>query len=210
MENNPFRSVAFGGFAKQDVVDYIERTAKEATQAQEELCQKNEDLRQEAEALRARVEELERSEKELREKNDALARERETLTGELNKERAARQKLEAIQAEADALREETERLRPDAQAYAQFRERLGAIECEARKRAADLEANTIAQMEKALSTFRSLYQEAAASFDAKAVHVTGELRKVEVNLSQLPRALDQTSTDLKELAEFLEKTKSAQ
>lgn len=150
---------------------------------------------------------MERSEKELREKADALAREREALSGELSRERAARQELESARAEADDLRAETERLRPDAQAYAQFRERLGAIECEARKRAADLEKNTITRMEEALSSFRTRYQEVASSFDAKAVHVTGELRKVEVNLSQLPRALDQTSADLKELEEFLEKAK---
>lgn len=210
MENNAFRSVTFGGFAKQDVVEYIERTAREAAQAQEQLVQKNEELSQEVETLQARVQELERSEKNLQEKADSLVQERDTLSAELDQERAAREELETIQAEVNALREETERLRPDAQAYAQFREQLGAIECEARKRAADLEANTIAQMEKALSAFRSKYQEVSASFDAKAVHVTGELRKVEVNLSQLPRALDQTGADLKELTEFLEKTKSAQ
>lgn len=210
MENNTFRSVTFGGFAKQDVVDYIERTAREAAEAQEQLRQENETLRQEAQTLRDKVAELERSEKELREHNAALSREQETLTGELNQERAARQDLECAKAEADALREEAERLRPDAQAYAQFRERLGAIECEARKRAADLEESTIARLEKAVSAFRAHYQELSSSFDATAVHVTGELRKVEVNLSQLPRALDQTGADLKELAEFLEKTKSAQ
>ena len=37
MENNIFKSVAFGGFDKQDVISYIERTAKEASEAQEKL-----------------------------------------------------------------------------------------------------------------------------------------------------------------------------
>lgn len=210
MENNTFRSVTFGGFAKQDVVDYIERTSREAAEAQDQLRQENEALTQEVQALRARVGELERSEKELQETNTALSKERESLARNLEQERTARQELEAGRAEADALRKEAERLRPDALAYAQFRERLGAIECEARKRAADLEESTVSRLEKAVAAFRAHYQEVAASFDATAVHVTGELRKVEVNLSQLPRALDQTGADLKDLAEFLEKTKSTQ
>lgn len=210
MENGIFKSVTFGGFSKQDVVNYIERTAREAAQAQEQLRQENEALSQEAESLRARVEELERSEKELQDRVAALAGEKERLSGDLRQEQTVRQKLEGADAEVEALRAEIARLQPDAQAYAQFRERLGAIECEARKRAADLEAQTIARMEKAVTAFRSRYQEVSAAFDATAVHVTGELRKVEVNLSQLPRALDQTGADLKELAEFLEKTKSAQ
>lgn len=210
MENNTFRSVTFGGFAKQDVVEYIERTSREAAQAQEQLRQEKEAISLEAETLRARVAELERSEKDLREQVAGLTRERDALSGELDRARMDRKDLESARAETQTLRAETERLRPDAQAYAQFRERLGAIECEARKRAADLEADTVARMEKAVSAFRTRYQELSDTFDATAVHVTGELRKVEVNLSQLPRALDQTGADLKELAEFLEKTKSAQ
>lgn len=210
MENNTFRSVTFGGFAKQDVVEYIERTSREAAQAQEQLRMEKEALSQEAESLRTRVAELERSEKVLQDKVAGLTRERDTLSGELDRARTDRQDLETARAEAESLRAETERLRPDAEAYAQFRERLGAIECEARKRAADLEESTFARMEKAVSAFRARYQEVSDAFDSTAVHVTGELRKVEVNLSQLPRALDQTGADLKELAEFLEKAKNAQ
>ena len=112
MENNTFRSVTFGGFAKQDVVDYIERTAREAAETQDQLRQENEALSQEVQALRARVGELERSEKELQEKNAALNKERESLVRDLEQERTARQDLEAAHTEADALREEAERLRP--------------------------------------------------------------------------------------------------
>ena len=49
MENNTFKSVAFGGFDKQDVIAYIERTSREAAAAQETLRQENEGLRQELE-----------------------------------------------------------------------------------------------------------------------------------------------------------------
>ena len=74
---------------------------------------------------------------------------------------------------------------------AQFREQIGAIECEARKRAADLESETVSRLERITEDFRRRYQELMTIFDATATHVTGELRKVEVNLTQLPRAMDQ-------------------
>ena len=58
MENNTFKSVTFGGCAKQDVIDYIERTARESAAAQEKLQQENNELQAAAESLRSQVEGL--------------------------------------------------------------------------------------------------------------------------------------------------------
>ena len=55
MENYAFKSVAFGGFDKQDVIHYIEQTAKEAAAVQERLQKENEDLQTEADSLRTRA-----------------------------------------------------------------------------------------------------------------------------------------------------------
>ena len=104
------------------------------------------------------------------------------------------------------LEEEVERLRPDAQAYAQFRERIGAIECEARERAADLEEATAVQLRKTVRLFQEQYQGLMETFETAAAHVNGELRKVEVNLTQLPRALDQTGMDLAALADRIDQS----
>ena len=64
MENYSFKSVAFGGFDKQDVVRYLEQSSEKAAAAQRELEAENETLRQEAagraeelDRLRAQVEE---------------------------------------------------------------------------------------------------------------------------------------------------------
>ena len=91
-------------------------------------------------------------------------------------------------------------LRADAQAYAQFRAKLGSIECEARKRADDLEIAASAKTRQAVQLFQSQYQALMESFEAAAGRVTGELRKIEVNLAQLPRTLDQTGAELQALA----------
>ncbi|SFP09037.1 hypothetical protein SAMN05216343_10328 [Oscillibacter sp. PC13] len=200
MENNTFKSVAFGGFDKQDVIRYIEQTAKEAAAVQERLQQENDGLRAELQTTSAQLERL-------RTQLTELQREHGQLQDALSREQTARQALEPAKPEAERLAAELERLRPDAEAYAQFRERIGAIECEARKRAADLEASTVARLEGMISSFQKQYQELVTTFDSTATHVTGELRKVEVNLAQLPRAMDQAGVELNELSAVLEQTK---
>lgn len=201
MESYSFKSVAFGGFDKQDVVRYLEQSSEKAAAAQRELEAENEKLRTEA---AARTEELER----LRAQVEELSAERDGLQKKLETESAARADLEPLRAlkeDAARLTAERDALKPDAEAYARFRERLGAIECEARKRADDLEEEAAAQTRRSLEEFRSRYQRLLSAFEATAGHVNGELRKIEVTLSQLPRALDQTGAELGELAARLEK-----
>ena len=52
--------------------------------------------------------------------------------------------------------------------------------------------------------FQEQYQALMSTFEAAAGHVTGELRKVEVNLAQLPRTMDQSGAELKALSARLE------
>ena len=134
MENYAFKSVAFGGFDKQDVIHYIEQTATEIYPLS---------------------------------LHDVL---------------------------------------PISEAYAQFRDRVGDIECDAHKRAAELEASTTARLRRTVELFRAQYVTLMSSFESTASHVTAELRKVEVNLSQLPRAMDQAGTELNELAALLDRS----
>ena len=199
MENYPIKSVTFGGFDKQDVIRYIEQAAQQAAAAQQTLQDENENLRKQAEALSAEL-------STLRAQVSSLSAERDRLQEALGRESASRQQLESLK----PLESEVARLRPDAEAYAQFRERIGAIECEARRRAADLELATVNQLQKTVDLFREQYQTLMSTFESTASHVNGELRKVEVNLTQLPRAMDQAGTELNELAARLEHSKESQ
>ena len=189
MERYPIKSVTFGGFDKQDVIQYIEKAAAEQKTLQEELDGLKEQLSALQRELSARQEQVEE-----------LTGERDRLRKALDQETAARQALEPLR----PLQAEVERLRPDAEAYAQFRERIGAIECEARKRAADLEQATVTQLQRTVALFQEQYQTLMGTFEAAAGHVTGELRKVEVNLAQLPRTMDPAGAALKSLSARLE------
>ena len=197
MENYTFKSVAFGGFDKQDVIHYIEQTSKEAAENLEKLRQERDSLQTEAESLRSQV-------RELQTRLEAESSLREQAQSQLEAEQTARQELETGRDEAQRLRAELEKLRPEAESYAQFRDRVGDIECDAHKRAAELEADTLAKLRQTVGLFRSQYVTLMSTFESTASHVTAELRKVEVNMTQLPRAMDQAGTELNELAAQLE------
>lgn len=192
MEQYPIKSVTFGGFDKQDVVRYIEQAANENRQLQSEKL----DLQNHLNTAR---EELENLRTEL-----AGAR---ALQDQLQAQVLA---LEPFKAEVESLRSEVKQLRGDAETYRQIKTHLGDIECEAQKRADHLENETLQQLQQTTDLFRARYQTLMNTFETAANHVTGELRKMEVNLSQLPRAMDQSGAELNELAAVLERKKKGE
>ena len=205
MDNYSIKSVTFGGFDKQDVIRYIEETAKAAAATEKELQEKMEQIRIENQELLSRLNSAEKELASLQTRFQDLNLEYSRVKEDAAREAAARLELEPLK----PLLEEVNRLRPDAEAYAQFREKIGAIECEARKRAADLESATIQKLQQNVDLFREQYQVLMSSFESTAAHVTSELRKVEVNLTQLPRTMDQPGSELNELMNRLENMKNA-
>ena len=205
MDNYSIKSVTFGGFDKQDVIRYIEETAKAAAATEKELQEKLEQLIVENNELRSRLDSTEKELASLQTRFQNLNLEYSQVKDDAAREAAARMELEPLK----TLQEEVDRLRPDAEAYAQFREKIGAIECEARKRAADLESATIQKLQQNVDLFREQYQILMSSFESTAAHVTSELRKIEVNLTQLPRTMDQPGSELNELMNRLENMKNA-
>ena len=203
MDNYSIKSVTFGGFDKQDVIRYIEESAQTAAAAQKKLQSQNDILTAENAVLRSRLDAMASEITSLQTRLQNLTAEHTRLQEAAAHETAARLELEPLR----PLQEEVDRLRPDAEAYAQFREKIGSIECEARKRASDLELATVNQLQETLDLFREQYQILMSSFESTASHVTNELRKIEVNLAQLPRTMDQPGAELNELMTRLETIK---
>ena len=188
MERNAIKSVAFGGFDKEDVARYIEQ-----------LSQEMEKLREERDALQEKAERLEKETDELKAQVQELSKERESLSAEA-------ERLAPLEKECAQLKKQVEMLRPDAEAHAMLRGQVGAIECEARQRAAELEEQTAGQMRKTTDLFRQQYQILMSTLETASGHMKAELRKMEVTLAQLPRTMDQTGVELDRLAAALEKS----
>ena len=196
MESYTFKTVTFGGFDKQDVARYVEQLTQEHSAALAALQEENA-------ALKEKNSHLEAENRSLRTQADAqaaslsqLSAQAEKLLEEVAALRDYPEKYEALRAEADSLRK-------DAEAYVEFRNRIGNLECEAQQRAAKLESDTQAQLRRMAESFRAQYEALTGTFDAAAAHVTAELRKVEVNLTQLPRSLDGVGRELEQLDAIL-------
>ena len=192
MESYTFKTVTFGGFDKQDVAHYIEQLTQEHSAALSALQEENA-------ALKEKSSHLEAANCALRTQADMQAAALSQLSAQAEKLLEEVAALRDYPEKYEALRTEADGLRKDAEAYVEFRNRIGNIECEAQQRAAKLEADTQARLRRMVDSFRAQYEALAGTFDAASAHVTSELRKVEVNLSQLPRALDPVGRELEKL-----------
>jgi len=214
---NTFRTAAVGGFNRQDVTDYITKTAAETAETVRLLEQERDELAAaaaERDALAGEVESL----------REQLA----ALTAELEQERAERQRLSCADEAKRALEEKVADLEAQAAEYRELKDHIAQVELDARRRSEELLAQAEAQAaaitdeakaaaEKLLAetkaeaaavrrTLQAQVQSVSADyarllqdFDVMKNHVTGELRKMEVSFTQLPLAFNKVSSELKQL-----------
>ncbi len=148
--NYPFRSAPFGGFNRQDVLDYLEDSARESTEKQTALTRQLEETRSTLSALSSEL-------SQLRSRLGQLTQDNQNLSARLAKtEQDSRVRLEGLRAqlkesealcsrqgkELDALGKENQELKdkvawmePEATAYSIVKVRTAGIEMEAHRRA---------------------------------------------------------------------------
>ena len=134
-----FRGAAFGGFHRQDVLDYLAMIDTEH-RSQMEACQS--ELAAESAAREEAQRELEQEKQEAAQRKDELERvreDRDSLQIRLQELEARRQDtqdaLETAQEELCRLREQVAELEPAAIAYERLKERAASIELDAHERA---------------------------------------------------------------------------
>ena len=201
-----FRSAAFGGFNRQDVMDYITAAAKENGQRIAALEAERDALQSAA----AERDVLQTEAESLRERNAAL----EASLAEMSRERD----VYKIRAEADAAREPRLReLEAQAEEYQALKQHIAQIELDAHKRAdqitaqAQREADQItaaarreaekarAQLSEEIRALSGRYEEILHTLEVASGHVTGELRKMDVAVGQLPLTFNRLSNLLRQL-----------
>lgn len=131
-----FRTATFGGFQKQDVMNYLERSAKEHAEKlaalQKELAQEKLDRdgeTQRAASLAERVSALE-------EENRRLASQLADKADQLRRTEEEREDLQALN---DQLQDQLDKVLPAATAYEAVKDRTASIELEAHGRAQAIE-----------------------------------------------------------------------
>lgn len=127
-QTGQFRSAAFGGFHRQDVLDYLERLAQEKQELTNRLTDESE-ARTQAEAGLAKAEQEAAA---IREAQEAMSAELDYLRKELEVRSAS---LALAEEEIKVLRAQAEALRPGAESWEHLKEQAGSIELSAHERA---------------------------------------------------------------------------
>lgn len=205
-----FRSAMLGGFQKQDVLNYIESSAREhnakVDTLQKELNEaraalaaqetENETLRAEHASSSARLEELAA-------KLEEAAAARDRAKGELEGENA---RLAPLEEEAAALKAQVAELEPQAKAYQAVKDRAAGIELEAHIRAQAAEGvarervkETKAELEKWILKVQVDYEHLRVDVDATVSHAVGELERVEKCLEGISAGFTDHDAELERL-----------
>ena len=226
--DHQFRNAVFGGFNRQDVLDYLETLARENAQKRQELeqsigraegerdelCAQKQALEEQKRALEGEKEELLRS---VQRSQSELAALRTQLGEREQTARQTQQALEERRREAEALREQVARLEPDAAANAAVKDRSAGVELEAHCRAqivlneADRQARELRRgMEQWRGRVQVEYDALRSEVESTVSHAADQLEKAGKCLEQMTALLADQDVALEELSRAYDRADRAQ
>ncbi len=195
-----FHTALFGGFRRQDVLTYIETTARAHAQDMEVLNTQLDKARQQAEEASERALQAEAKAAEL----EPRAAQMEKTTAELEDKRS---RLAAAEREVRELKAELAVLTPKAEAYEAVKDKTAGIELEAHQRAkqvvaeAERQAKQVYdQTEQWLGKVRGSYELLRTDISATMTHTAGELDRAGKALADANREFREHDDALKRLA----------
>ena len=222
--DHPFRTAVFGGFQREDVLNYLAEQARQSQQQREELerqldeqKRKTEEAARQAEALSAQEQQLRAECGQLREEREALAGQLEQANRDLSASRTqygqAGRELEELRKERDELQAQLDALTPGAQAYEQLKDRTAGVELEAHRRAQGVldQANSQArhlrqQMEQWMTRVGREYDALRTEVEATISHAADQLDKAGKCLEQVSALLSDQDVALEELSRAYDST----
>lgn len=210
--DHPFRSAAFGGFNRQDVLAYLETTAKQSAQQLEELQQQLAQAQETVERQNASLTDLQGQVNRLNQDNSALRAQLEQTNVALSASRTeASQTAVQLDQVRRALTEEkaaAAALEPDAKAYRQIKERTAGVELEAHRRAqavqeqAEQQAKQLRrQMEQWMQRLEREYDTLRTEVETTVSYAADQLDKAGKNLEKASALLGDQRMELESLAQ---------
>lgn len=185
--DHQFRSVAFGGFHKQDVLNFLEASSRDHAQQLQELqkqleeqIERTEKAQTEADSLLTQAEKAEGELHELREQTWQL-------TDELDRTRAERDELCA---QLEQARRRAEQLEPDATAYTALKERAAGVELEAHRRAQKIEDRAQEQVRQTRERARAWLDELEQAYADLRADMESTVARAREQLSCAAQDLD--------------------
>ena len=207
-DNLQFRTAAFGGFHKQDVLNYLERSARDHA---DKVAVLQKDLA-EAREGRASLEEayavIQKGLTATEEENDRLA---QALTQREAELAQALTRCETLEAQLTALQVEVERLQEAAAAYETIKSRTASIELEAHSRAQAIEEEGRRKSRQAkedllrwFDELQGAYARMRSDVDTALGQTLRELEKAGQTMTGLSRSVTSQEETMKLLRSKLE------
>lgn len=209
---NHFRTVMFGGFHKQDVLNYITQASQQHQERDADLTLSAESAQKELDSLTEKYENAEAA----RKKNAAdCERMSEALTYRTAELEELMREMSALKAEHESamarlteMEEIFPRLQEDSQAYSELKDHMATIELEAHRKAQQImdqaqeHANKLrAEMESWLARVQSTYGHLRTDMAATVSHLRGELERGLKAMDAAAEAFTQHDETLNELLE---------
>jgi len=215
MTDHQFRNAMFGGFNRQDVLDFLTSSAEKNNEELNGLRERCEGLEQDLEHSREECAQLKSQLEQASRERDEYKNQAEQLTIEIARVSTADQnkaaeledktaQLAKVQAELAELRALVEKIAPDAEAYAAIKDRTAGMELEAHRRAQSVEARAKImagdlqrQMEQWMSKVEQQYSQLRREVESSVERANQQILAASGSLSRVNTLLEEQQAALK-------------
>lgn len=166
-----FKTCLFGGFDREDVVAFIEKTSRESSERIEALVQENEELQRKSQSMESEL---------LLMREDYLVRSQQA-----ERASALAEQVTALTAKLASLEEETAALRRQAAEYQSLRDRIADIEISAHRRTEEFRAAAVAQLREMIDEQNAWCEAAKARYSELSYQFASKLQQAQAAVSQL-------------------------
>lgn len=188
-----FKTCLFGGFDRQDVVAFIEKTSRENQERIEALETENASLQQQNETMDSELQQMRSDYSEKAEK----AMQASELSKKLTESEQERQKLE----------EEIAVLRVQAAEYLSMKDHIAEIEINAHRRTEEFRMAAIAQLREIMATQRTWCEQTRQQYTALCQQFAEKLMQAQQTVSAADlSAFDEMEARLQALDESLDQS----
>lgn len=165
-----FKTCLFGGFDREDVVAFIEKTSRESSERIETLVQENEELQRKNQSM----------------ENELLLMREDYMARSQQAERAAALEAQVAEltAKLAALDEETASLRRQAAEYQSLRDHIADIEISAHRRTEEFRAAAVAQLQQMIDEQNAWCEAAKARYSDLSYQFASKLQQAQAAVSQ--------------------------
>lgn len=219
MTDHQFRNAMFGGFNRQDVLDYLTSAAEKNNEELNALKERCEGLEKDLESSRDESANLKTQLEQTVQERDEFKHQAEQLTIEIARVSTADQakaaeleekntQLAQLQAELARLQELVSKISPDAEAYAAIKDRTAGMELEAHRRAQSVEARARImagdlqrQMEQWMAKVSQQYTDLRSEVEASVERANQQILSASDSLSRVNTLLEEQQTALKDVVD---------